>query len=156
VSVPTVYRYFRSKQELLRGLAESYEASLGGGRVLPPPPLGLADFPAYVRGFFLRYERIEPALRAVMLTEVGNEARATLIPERMRVIEDWLSNDCVQTVGRRPTAFAGPHPRTHQLGDAACVQGLLGAGRRRSGRHRGMGHPQAQSSTFTLLPPWLG
>jgi AcrR family transcriptional regulator len=88
VSITTVYRYFRTKEELLRALAESYEAKLETWQL--PRPHDPADWEPYLRQIFRRYEQMEPGLRAAMLTEVGNQARATWLPERLKLIEDAL------------------------------------------------------------------
>ncbi len=89
VSVPTVYRYYNSKEDLLRGLADAWEVRLGAISLLPPP----ADcdrLGPYVRTLFLRYEEIEPTLRTVMAMAEGNQGRRTEMLQRLRMIEDWL------------------------------------------------------------------
>lgn len=90
VSVPTVYRYYKSKEELLRGLAEAYEARLGGSGLLPPPPADCDRLGPYLRTLFLRYEEMEPTLRTVMATVTGGAVRRNQMLERLRLIEDWL------------------------------------------------------------------
>lgn len=90
VSVPTVYRYYKSKEELLRGLAEAYEARLGGSSPLPPPPADCDRLGPYLRALFLAYEEMEPALRTVIATGTGSRVRRTQVLQHLRMIEDWL------------------------------------------------------------------
>ncbi len=92
VSVPTVYRYFKSKEELLAGLADEYEARLGASSLLPPPPSDLDTLGSYLRLLFATYEDMEPALRTVMATTTAVPARHTQVLQRLRTIEDWLDN----------------------------------------------------------------
>ncbi len=88
VSVPTVYRYFKSKEELLRGLVDEYEARLGVG-VLPPPPVDLDGLSSYLRALFRRYEEMEPSLRTLAAAHGVSQTRAHAA-QRLRAIEDWL------------------------------------------------------------------
>lgn len=89
VSVPTVYRYYKSKEDLLRGLADAYEARLGGSS-LSPPPADCDRLGAYLRTLFLRYDEMEPTLTSVLTTAAGSQPRRAQILQRLRMIEDWL------------------------------------------------------------------
>lgn len=92
VSVPTVYRYFKSKEELLRGLEDMHEAHLGGVSVWSPPPTDFESLSSYLRVLFLRYEEMEPMLRTLMSTAAGSPAPQTQMRAGLRTIEDWLDS----------------------------------------------------------------
>lgn len=69
VSVPTIYRHFRSKEELLRALAEHYASRRGLSDWTPSDPEELIS---KVAEKFARSEQLEPALRAAMAAAFAN------------------------------------------------------------------------------------
>jgi AcrR family transcriptional regulator len=85
VSVPTVYRHFGSKDELLEALGAYYGQQLGVTQ--EPWPSGLEELERHLYSDFERAEQVEPALRAAMLSEAGREARKATVPTRMAMME---------------------------------------------------------------------
>jgi AcrR family transcriptional regulator len=85
VSVPTVYRHFGSKDELLEALGLYYSQQIGA--VPEPWPEGLDDVERFLYKIFERAESVEPALRAAMLTNTGRAARRAILPQRLEVME---------------------------------------------------------------------
>ncbi|MFN2557140.1 MAG: TetR/AcrR family transcriptional regulator [Nitriliruptorales bacterium] len=90
VSVPTVYRYFKSREELLRGLAEEYEARLEAASNLPPPPPDVDRLSSYLRMLFVRYGEMEATFPAFLAAAAGGQAPSSHMLPRLRMIEDWL------------------------------------------------------------------
>jgi AcrR family transcriptional regulator len=85
VSVPTVYRHFGSKDELIEGLGAHYGQQLG---VLEEPwPSSLGELERHLYSDFERAEQVEPALRAAMLSDAGREARKATLPNRIAMME---------------------------------------------------------------------
>lgn len=85
VSVPTVYRYVGSKDELFEALGAYYADQLG---VLQEPwPSGLEELQRHLYSDYERAEQLEPALRAAMLSDAGREARKAILPKRMAMME---------------------------------------------------------------------
>jgi AcrR family transcriptional regulator len=88
VSIPTVYRYFRSKQELLEGL---------GGHIVrhlrldvTTPPHNPAEFLAIVRQLYEVSVDLNAAWRAAAMSGAWREIRPETLPVRRRLIERAL------------------------------------------------------------------
>lgn len=89
VSVPTVYRYFRTKRELLEALGGYLVQKAGlSVRQLPRNPEELI---AGVRQLYVRYEGIDETLRAAAMSELAYETRKEILPARLKMIEDALA-----------------------------------------------------------------
>jgi len=89
VSIPTVYRYFRTKRELIEALG-GYLLEKSGIKIaqLPRSPRELA---LSVREVFLRLEGLDETIRAASVSELGKELRKEGIPMRLKVIENALA-----------------------------------------------------------------
>ena len=89
VSIPTVYRYFRTKRELIEALG-GYLLEKSGIKIaqLPRSPRELA---LSVREVFLRLEGLDETMRAASVSELGKELRKEGIPMRLKVIENALA-----------------------------------------------------------------
>jgi AcrR family transcriptional regulator len=88
VSVRTVYRHFATKVELLDGLAGHVFDREELERM--PMPAGPADLEPAIRTLFRRLDRVDPMVRAALLSEAGREARRASIPTRLSMIERGL------------------------------------------------------------------
>jgi AcrR family transcriptional regulator len=89
VSVPTIYRYFKTKNELVQALA-LYAVQKVGMELEPlQSPESLI---AMIRKTFLAYAGSDELLRASMLSEQSAEISAELFPWRLRIIEDALAS----------------------------------------------------------------
>ena len=90
VSVPTVYRHFGSKQALVEALAP-YVAGKAGLMWPGRPVSDRAEVRDVIVELYRRSDSMDPALRAVMATDTGQEARKSLIPRRRAAIEEILA-----------------------------------------------------------------
>lgn len=89
VSVPTIYRHFGTKQ----GLVEALGPYVAGKAGLMWPARPLASIDEIREMIAVMYQRsavMDPALRAAMATDVGQEARKSLMPRRLEAIEKLL------------------------------------------------------------------
>jgi AcrR family transcriptional regulator len=89
VSVPTIYRYFRTKQELVEGLS-AYVVRKAGLAALPPPR-SPQELIVMVREMYLRAENISDAMKMASVSELAQEIRKESIPTRLKMIEIALA-----------------------------------------------------------------
>jgi AcrR family transcriptional regulator len=89
VSTPTVYRYYRTKDELVQGLG-AFVARKVGFAVAGPPrsPQALA---ALARQSFIAAEQAGEALRFAAVSELAQDVRQQAAPARLRMIEEALA-----------------------------------------------------------------
>jgi AcrR family transcriptional regulator len=86
VSIPTVYRHFGSKRELLDALGPYLVEKT---RLMPEnPPQTLDDLRALARDIYRRHDEMDPAIRAAMTTELGGVVRREYMPERLATMRD--------------------------------------------------------------------
>jgi len=83
VSVPTVYRHFKTKAELVAALAP-YLASKT--RLMDPPDVPDQDFGAIVREMYRRNEALDSETRAAMASQLGQQLRRRTMPDRLALI----------------------------------------------------------------------
>ncbi len=89
VSVPTVYRYFRTKRDLIEALGSYLVQKIGFGQVqLPHSP---EELTAMVENLFISYEGLDETLRAAAVSEFSYEARKKALPARLKIIEEALA-----------------------------------------------------------------
>lgn len=89
VSVPTVYRYFGTKRELIEALGVYILQKLGAvDRQLPRNPEELI---AGVKELSRRYEELDETMRAAAMSEFAYEARREVLPARLKMYEDALA-----------------------------------------------------------------
>src|SRR5260370_597017 len=89
VSVPTIYRYFRTKQELVEGLS-AYVVRKAGLAAMPPPR-SPQELVAMVREMYLRSEGMGDAMKMASVSELAQEIRKESIPLRLKMIEMALT-----------------------------------------------------------------
>jgi len=87
VSIPTIYRHFGSKQGLIKAL-NPYVVEKGG--LSPAMPRSVEDLGPSVRGLFRNLEAMDLTLREAMASELGNEARRAMMPERLVMVRDYV------------------------------------------------------------------
>lgn len=93
VSVPTIYRYFHTKHELIQALY-SYSAQRAGINTVPSEPQlphGLEGLMVAVKEVFIKYERADETLRAAITSEASYEMRKQALPLRLKIIEEALA-----------------------------------------------------------------
>lgn len=89
VSVPTIYRYFRTKQELVEGLS-AYVVRKAGLAAMQPPH-NPQELVAMVREMYLRAEGMSDAMKMASVSELAQEIRKESIPVRLNMIEMALT-----------------------------------------------------------------
>ena len=89
VSVPTVYRYFRSKSELVEAMGSYAVQKLGfSQRQLPHSPEELAES---VKELYLKYEGLDEVMRAAAASGLSYEMRKEVLQFRLKMFEDALA-----------------------------------------------------------------
>jgi AcrR family transcriptional regulator len=83
VSVPTVYRHFRTKADLVAALAPYLSQKTG---LMEFPDVGGDDLGAVVRELYRRNEAMDTEVRAAMASQLGQELRRRSMPERVNLI----------------------------------------------------------------------
>jgi len=90
VSTPTVYRHFGSKQGLVGALSGSVATRAG---LLPErPPESQAELERNVRQLFRNLASMDATLRAAMASELGQQARAAMMPRRLEGHRNIVAN----------------------------------------------------------------
>jgi len=88
VSVPTVYRHFRSKAELLAAVYPHVARRLGLDQL--PDPTSLDDLRTAIRRIFERVDAIGDLDRAAMASPGGDEVRHATMPGRLARIGKFV------------------------------------------------------------------
>lgn len=81
VSVPTVYRHFGAKRELMAALHPHVMRRAGFDEVVPPRSID--ELPDGVRSFFERLDAADDLAWAAMASPASEEARAIHMPDRL-------------------------------------------------------------------------
>ena len=89
VSVPTVYRYFRTKRDLLEALG-AYTIQKAGLAHMQPPQ-SIEELLMALRELFVKYAGLDETLRAAAASELGYEMRKEILPARLQMIEHALA-----------------------------------------------------------------
>lgn len=89
VSIPTVYRYFRTKRDLIEALG-GYVVQKAGF-AMSQPPRSLEELLAVVKQLFIRYEGIDETMRAAAMSDLAYGLRKEVIPIRQKMIEEALA-----------------------------------------------------------------
>lgn len=89
VSVPTIYRYFRTKRELIESLG-SHIMQKSGIKPPPEPPRSPEDLIVMIKDVFLTYEGADEMLRAAAMSELSYEMRQQVLPQRLKFIDGAL------------------------------------------------------------------
>lgn len=89
VSVPTVYRYFRTKKDLVQALSAYVVHKAGVATMeLPHSPEELV---AMARELYIRAEGMSEDFRMASVSELAQEMRKEGIPARLKIIEGALA-----------------------------------------------------------------
>lgn len=88
VSVPTVYRHFPTKRDLLTSLYPHLEQRAGLGRLALPRSVD--EIGATVRAIFDRVESFDDLTRAASASPVAEEARRLSLPGRLAIGREVL------------------------------------------------------------------
>lgn len=92
VSVATVYRHFKNKQQLVAGLESHYAEQMGITPFLAAAgsDVTLEDVLDALPKVYARRERLDPTLRAAVASELVGEYRRTHRSERLAPLEKML------------------------------------------------------------------
>ncbi len=90
VSVRTVYRHFGSKADLVGSVSAYFGSRSELAKV--PLPLTIDDLQDGIRAIFRRLDDVDPALQAVMASEVGSAARRATLPLRLAALRSGLDH----------------------------------------------------------------
>jgi len=92
VSVPTVYRYFRTKKELVEALGGYLlEKKMGINTSTIQLPHSPEELVEAVKATFLMVERQDETVLAASASELSYEMRKEALPQRLRMIEQALA-----------------------------------------------------------------
>jgi AcrR family transcriptional regulator len=80
VSVPTVYRHFKSKAALVAALSPHLVGRTG---LMDPALMESADLPTLVHEMYRRNAGMDAEVRAALASELGQEARRRMMPQRV-------------------------------------------------------------------------
>ena len=89
VSIPTIYRHFHTKQELVAALGGYLMQKMGMASL--QPPRSLDDLLAISRYGFVKAEDMDEAIKIVAVSELGSQMRRDAIPLRIKMLEDALA-----------------------------------------------------------------
>ncbi len=89
VSIPTIYRYFHNKQELVAALGGYLMQKMGMASL--QPPRSLDDLLAISRYGFVKAEDMDEAIKIVAVSELGSQMRRDAMPLRIKMLEDALA-----------------------------------------------------------------
>lgn len=109
VSVPTVYRHFGDKRELVEALSVHLVAQQGVEHI--PSAHSPEELAALIRTLYPRVEGRDPAISAALGSEAGHELRQVSLDRRRRLIESALE----RLAERLPAADARRLVNTYML-----------------------------------------
>lgn len=96
VSVPTVYRHFRTKAELVAALAPYLSRKTG---LMEIPDAGSQGVRALTRELYRRNEAMDTEVRAAMASELGREVRRRTMPDRLTLIRKYMAKQVPGVTG---------------------------------------------------------
>jgi len=88
VSVPTIYRHFRTKQDLLDAIYPYLELRAGRGALVIPTHID--DLRAGVRRVIDQLDSFDDLARAAMASPAAEEARHRSMPRRVALVESMV------------------------------------------------------------------
>src|SRR5690348_10852032 len=91
VSIPTIYRHFHNKQELVAALGGYLMQKMGMASMQPPRSLG--DLLAFARYAFVKADDIDEAVKIIAVSELGRQRRKDAMPLRIKMLEDALAGE---------------------------------------------------------------
>jgi AcrR family transcriptional regulator len=96
VSVPTVYRHFRTKADLVEALAPYLSRKTG---LMEIPDAGSRDLRQITRELYRRNEAMDAEVRAAMASELGREVRRRTMPDRLALIRTYMAKQVPGVTG---------------------------------------------------------
>lgn len=91
VSIPTIYRHFHNKQELVAALGGYLMQKMGMASM--QPPRSLDDLLAFARYAFVKADDIDEAVKIIAVSELGSQMRKDAMPLRIKMLEDALAEE---------------------------------------------------------------
>jgi AcrR family transcriptional regulator len=88
VSVPTVYRHFKSKAALVTALSPYL---VGRAGLMDSALMESADLPTIVREMYRRNADMDAEVRAAMASELGQETRRQMMPQRVAMTRKTIA-----------------------------------------------------------------
>lgn len=89
VSIPTVYRYFHTKQELVSALGSYLIQKLGMGNL--QPPRSLDELLEITRRGYINSVGLDDAIKAATVSELGSQLRKSAMPLRVKMLEQAIA-----------------------------------------------------------------
>ncbi len=89
ISIPTIYRYFPTKQALIDALPAYLAEKIGAPTLAPQSDL--ENYLATIKAFYSNADKMDESLRAAALSEAAGNIRRTTRPERLQMVEDMLT-----------------------------------------------------------------
>lgn len=89
VSLPTVYRHYPTREDLIRAVVAQQEA-----KVPVSPSLDLASLDGAIRTFFRRFDDPDDVVRAGRLSVMFEISRVGTIPRRRAAVEALVDVEC--------------------------------------------------------------
>jgi AcrR family transcriptional regulator len=89
VSIPTVYRYFHTKQELVSALGSYLMQKLGLGNL--QPPRSLDELLEITRRGYINSVGLDDAIKAATVSELGSQLRKSAMPLRVKMLEQAIA-----------------------------------------------------------------
>jgi AcrR family transcriptional regulator len=91
VSRPTVYRYFRTKRDMVEAVGQLYAERIGVDAAFEAT--NLDELLALVPGIFARYDELEPEIRAAAMRSETREATARRPSDRVALSQSLLERE---------------------------------------------------------------
>ncbi len=91
VSIPTIYRHFHNKQELVAALGGYLMQKMGVASM--QQPRSLDDLLAFARYTFVKAEDMDEAVKIIAVSELGSQMRKNAMPLRIKMLEDALADE---------------------------------------------------------------
>ncbi len=88
VSIPTIYRHFHTKAELVAALAPYLTAKSG---LMEIPRVEGNDLASILRELYRRNEAMDTETRAAMASQLGQEVRRMVMPERLALTRKGIA-----------------------------------------------------------------
>ncbi len=88
VSVPTVYRHFKSKAALVAALSPHL---VGRAGLMDTALMESADLPTIVREMYRRNADMDTEVRAALASELGQEMRRRMMPQRVALTRKTIA-----------------------------------------------------------------
>lgn len=88
ISVPTIYRYFPTKQALISALPAYLAEKIGVPPLVSQP--SLENYLEMTQAFYAKADSMDESMRAAAMSEAAMNIRRTTRPERLQMVENML------------------------------------------------------------------